>query len=49
MYIKDKFGLTARDRAKKHPECEEMLLKQEGLCALCGFCFHFCFFAVLFY
>lgn len=29
MYIKDKCGLTARDRAKKHPECEEVLLKHE--------------------
>ena len=38
MYIKDKCGLTARDRAKKYPECEEVLLKHEGLCALYGFC-----------
>lgn len=47
MYIKDKCGLTARDRAKKHPECEEVLLKHEGLCALYGFCFYFYFFVVL--
>lgn len=29
VFIKDKCGLTARDRARKHPECEKMLLEQE--------------------
>lgn len=43
MYIKDKCGLTARDRAKKHPECEEMLLKQEGLCVLYSLCWYYTF------
>ena len=30
VFIKDKGGYTARDRAQKHPECEKILQEQEG-------------------
>lgn len=30
VFIKDKCGHTARDRAQKHPECEKILQEQEG-------------------
>ena len=30
VFIKDKCGLTARDRAQKHPECAKILQEQEG-------------------
>ena len=30
VFIKDKCGHTARDRAQKHPECESILQEQEG-------------------
>lgn len=31
VFIKDKAGHTARERAQKHPECEKILQEQEGL------------------
>ena len=34
VFIKDKYGQTARDRAQKHPECEKILQEQEGLLLL---------------
>ena len=34
VFIKDKCGQTARDRAQKHPECEKILQEQEGLLLL---------------
>lgn len=30
VFIKDKCGQTARDRAHKYPECEKILQEQEG-------------------
>ena len=30
VFLKDKCGHTARDRAQKHPECEKILQEQEG-------------------
>lgn len=31
VFIKDKCGQTARDRAQKYPECEKLLQQQEGV------------------
>ena len=31
VFIKDKCGQTARERARKHPACEKLLQDQEGL------------------
>lgn len=31
VFIKDKSGHTARERALKHPECEKILQQQEGM------------------
>ena len=30
VFLKDKCGHTARERAQKHPECEKILQEQEG-------------------
>ena len=30
VFLKDKCGHTAKDRAQKHPECEKILQEQEG-------------------
>ena len=30
VFLKDRCGHTARDRAQKHPECEKILQEQEG-------------------
>jgi len=31
VFIKDKCGQTARERAHKHPECEKLLWEKEGV------------------
>ena len=46
VFIKDKCGQTARDRAQKHPECEKILQEQEGLLLL-FVCLFVCFYSTL--